>query len=576
MQVSLGRRVARAGALTLALIALGCSSGTVGGGVAAEDEVTLHFVVTTDVHGHLRAKVHALPEGGELREGGAALLGGYVANLRRKRPGRVVLLDVGDTLTGTLEANHFGGSPVVRAYGLLGYDAMALGNHEFDLGRAVLEQRAAEASFPILAANVMRAGVDSGRWSPPGLEATRIVERDGIRVGLLGLATEETKSTTMASHVSGLRFVDPLPVAQAKAAELREAGAQVVVALLHDGASCKRGGPPEDLSRCDLTQPLFRLAKGLEPGSVDLLLGGHTHSHVVRRVGDLPVVVAGYHGRWFGRVDLTVSRSKGRVLPKRTVLHPLQPVCERVYEPGGGCDPRRAAGKRLVAATYEGAPVRPDGALRAQLEPVFAAVAAVKARPLGAVAASELTRAYRAESELGNLICDALLKATPEAQVALFNAGGIRANVDAGPITFGDLHAVLPFGNRVSVVQLSGAQLLRVIVANLKSSHGALQVGGMVVSAGAPGSEPVLTLADGTQTKPDGRYAVVTNDYLASGGSAFGALIRAGVNLDSHDKQRTVLDVVAAYLAAQGAQGQQIDSPDAPLLDPQRPRLPPR
>lgn len=570
------RELAWMGVVALALVATGCRGERPGGATPLDDEVTLHFVVTTDVHGHLRPEVHTLPDGSTVAQGGAALLGGYIGNLRRRRPGRVVLLDVGDSLSGTLEANHFAGRPVLQAYSLLGYDALALGNHEFDLGRAVLEQRAAESSFPILAANVERTGAEGGPFAPPGVGATHMLERDGVRVGIVGLATEETASTTMASHVAGLRFVDPVPVARARVTELRERGAQVVVVMLHDGASCKGDGPAEGLEGCDPEHPLFRLAQALEPGSVDLLLGGHTHSRVVRRVGGLPVVVAGYHGRWFGRVDLTVSRRTGRVLPERTELFPLQPVCDRAYAEGGGCDPKQRDGGALAPASYEGAPVAPDGAVQTALQPVLAAVAKVKARPLGAVAANELGRAYRAESELGNLICDALLATTPEASVAIYNSGGIRATVDAGPITYGDLHAVLPFGNRVTLTELTGAQLTRLLAANLQSSHGALQVGGLFVAAGAPDAAPVLTLPGGGPVVASARYTVVTNDYLAGGGSAFAALVRDGEAPQRRVLERSVLDAVSKYLGDLGRQGREVDSPDQPLIDPRRPRLPPR
>jgi len=548
----------------------GCAGPPPEQAAAAPDEVAISVLLTTDFHGHLAAAESSLPDGRILRRGGSALLGSYVANLRRAQPDGVLLLDAGDTLTGSLEANRSRGEPVLRAYELLGYAAMALGNHDLDLGQEVLRERIQQASFPVLAANVR----DDAGQLPAWLRSGVLIERKGLRIGILGLATPETPSTTMVSNTKGLRFEDPVPAATAEARRLRAAGAQLVIALLHDGGACSGAGAVDDLEGCDLAAPVFRLARSLPAGLVDLVAGGHTHSYVAKLVDGRPVVVAGSQGQVFGRVDFVVSRAKG-VISAKTKLHPLQSVCEQVFEGTGECDPRRAQGA-LVPATYAGAPVLPDPAVSKALAPVLAATEALRARPLGLRALRPVTRDYGGESPLGNLICDALLAAEPEAQVALMNSGGIRADLPAGPLTFGLLHAVMPFGNHLARFELSGAELRELLAANLRGGHGRLQVGGLQVSAAnaTPGAGDLrLQLRDGRVVADGDRVAVVANDYLALGGGGFGALAPRLQERGLDIRPTLVLDAVVAYLEEMGRQGRDLNDEGSPLADPARPRI---
>lgn len=571
--------------LLVLLLLLAPGSGCARAPQAAEplqDEVTLHVLLTADLHGQLRPEEHGAPGGGPpIGIGGPAILGGHVGNLRRQAPRRVVLLDAGDAITGSLEADTSQGRAVVETFGLLGYDALALGNHEFDFGREVLLARAAQAPFPLLAANVLDASTGK-RWEAPGFQASVLLERSGVLVGVVGLASTETPSTTKPSHVEGLVFQELAPTAEAEARRLRAQGAQVVVILLHDGGICRSNEQLDDLSSCDTDAPIFRLARELPPGTADLLAGGHTHGMVAKRVHGVPVVVPGWGGRWLGQVDLVVSRSKGRVLPERTVVHPLLRLCQQVFPPDGGCLPPREAGgpgRRVEGAAprFAGAEVRPDPAVERALAPVLAAVEQMKHRPLGVEAATSLTRAYDRESELGNLVCDALLWAVPEAQVSMTNAGGIRAEVPPGPITFGEIYQVLPFDNRLALLRLSGAQLRELLAIGLDRQHGMAQVGGLklVGDVRQDRKEQVVEarLLSGAAIDPGATYTVVTTDYLATGGSGFDRVVRqlppAAVQL-REDKLR---DVVIAYLEEQGRRGLTIDPPERPLLDPARPRI---
>ncbi|MES1157826.1 MAG: metallophosphatase, partial [Haliangium ochraceum] len=271
------------------------------------------MIGTNDLHGHLES----LP-----------IFGGFVANLRRVRAedgGAVVLVDAGDMFQGTLESNLNEGAAVVRAYGALGYAAVAVGNHEFDYGpvgpavsmapgqergedpRGALRARAAEAPFPFLDANL----VDTATGRPPAWNNVTpgvVRELDGVEVGVLGVTTIGTARSTLAANFAGLAVTPLAPAIEATAADLRRQGASVVIALAHAGGDCHRFDDPGDLRTCDSHEEIFEVARALPAGTVDLIVAGHTHKGIAHRVNGIPIVEAFANGRAFDRVDLTIDR----------------------------------------------------------------------------------------------------------------------------------------------------------------------------------------------------------------------------------------------------------------------------
>jgi len=215
--------------------------------------VTISIVGTNDLHGH----VEALP-----------VLGGYLRNLRAARArdgGGVLLVDAGDMFQGTLESNLGEGAGVVHAYNALGYDAAAIGNHEFDFGpvgeaatprapgddpRGALKQRAAEARFPLLAANLLDGATgEVVRW--PNVRPWTVVEAAGVRVGIVGVTTMSTPRTTQAANFEGLRLAPLVPAITDAARAAQAAGAAVVVVTAHAGGGCRLLDDPDELSSCD-------------------------------------------------------------------------------------------------------------------------------------------------------------------------------------------------------------------------------------------------------------------------------------------------------------------------------------
>jgi 2',3'-cyclic-nucleotide 2'-phosphodiesterase (5'-nucleotidase family) len=523
-------------------------------------EVTISLVATTDLHGRLES----LP-----------WLAGHLANLRAARPGRVLLVDSGDMFQGTLESNLGEGAAVVRAYNALGYAAAAIGNHEYDFGpvgpahiperpdqdpRGALRQRAVEANFPLLAANVVEVGTRTALpWT--NVRPWTLVRVGGLPIGIVGVVSSDVPRSTHPRNFVGLEGLPLVPTITTAAREARQAGAMVVIVVAHAGGRCARFDAPEDLSSCDSGEEIFAVARGLPPGLVDAIAAGHTHQGVAHRVAGLPIVQAFAGGRAFARVDLTVDLARGRV------------VATQIFPPHGLCgDHTRSVPSFAPDACrpppYEGRPVAFDRAIAAVMAPDIARARDQRERPLGIVLDGPLHRERLAESPLGNLVADLLRAAEPRADVAFINGGSLRADLPAGPLRYGRLYEALPFDDALATVRLDAGKLRRILERNLTGPAGILSLSGVRASAVCEGSVLTVKVTDaaGQELPADRPLLAVTNGYLASGGDGLLQGIASGDEAGS----TPLREVLAGILSARGGQ---LRSSDPALYDPRRPRL---
>ncbi|NUR32790.1 MAG: hypothetical protein HOQ30_02165 [Gemmatimonadaceae bacterium] len=434
----------------------------------------LRIIATNDFHGALEPRPDAT---GRLR-GGAAYLATAIQRARADcvSPAcETLLLDGGDEFQGTPASNLAFGRPVVEVFNTLGYAAGAVGNHEFDWGQDTLRARMRDARYAILAANVRYA---DGR-DVPWIRDDTLVTRGAIKIGVIGVATLLTPTTTRAANVADLRFLDPVPIVDSLARRLRVRGADFVVVVAHDGAFCDRDGA----TNCK--GEIVDFARGLhEP--IDAIVSGHTHSLVDTDVNGIPIVQARSSGTALGVIDLGPEGSRHAV---RDVLPDSLPA---------------------------------DSVVASQVWRAVASVAPIVERPVATIAGSLVREGV--QYPLGNLIADAM-RAEGKGDVAVMNNGGIRANLRDGPATYGSLFEVQPFANMLYRFTLSGAALrsyLEKLVAKRLNAHlsGAVVTYDSTAAAGARIRS--VRLADGADLKPDGVYTLVLNDFLATGGEGLG------------------------------------------------------
>ena len=526
--------------------------------------VTISIVGTNDLHGALER----LP-----------LFAGFVANLRAARAadgGGVVLVDGGDMFQGTLESNLGEGADVVRAYNHLGYAGVAIGNHEFDYGpegpaatvtgptddpRGALKARAREAKFPFLASNIVDNATGS-RILWPNMPGATMIEVAGIKIGIIGASTESTPYTTMPANFAGLRISPPAQAIADQATALRGQGARLVIATMHIGTNCKEFDRPDDSSSCDKREELFRLLQDLPRGAVDVIVGGHTHAGVAHWLDGVAVIESYSQGRAFGRVDVTIG-ADGKITDVHIDKPHLMCPVDKNFNPApvADCHP----------GDYEGKPVTPDPEVRKIVDTALARAGERRQEKLGVVLASIVKRAWAVESPEGNLFTDLMLEARPDAQVALTNGGGLRADLPAGTLTYGALFEALPFDNRFAIVELTGKDLRTLVTSNLSRAGGILSWAGLTARARCKaGKLDVQVQVRGKQLDDAASYKLATSDFLASGGD--GVIGRLQLSEGKIQVTSTIIrEAVADVLRGWGASHAAIDP--GRLYSATRPRL---
>jgi 5'-nucleotidase len=473
---------------------------------SAPSELVITVIGTNDVHGEL------LPRDGK---GGLVTISAYVDAARAAREidgGAVILIDAGDMWQGTLESNTSEGATVVEAYNSLGYAAIAVGNHEFDFGpagpkavpkspeddpRGALKQRASEAEFPFLAANL----IDQSTNRPvdwPNVQPSVLLDVRGVQVGVIGVMTKNALVHVIASNTEGLSIAPLAKTIEEEAAALRAAGATIVLVSAHAGGGCSEFDDPNDTSSCYFESEIFRLANDLPDGLVDYILAGHTHNGIAHFVNGIAISEGFSRARAFSRVDLRVDRKTGK--PVSTKVFPP----ERVTEDG----------------IYEGRELAPAADIQAIAEKAKLLATEFKNQKIGIHLSTPFELSENPESALGNLYTDALL-ASVDADLSMHRTNTmIRANLPAGDLTMGSLYEMSPFDNQITVITLSGSELREVIAIQAHESRFRVDFSGMRVTVGCVDNKMSVSmrLRSGNEIADTDTVTIAVADYLALGG----------------------------------------------------------
>ncbi|WCB96615.1 Endonuclease YhcR [Baekduia alba] len=463
--------------------------------------VDLQVLGINDLHGNLEP---TLVSGAAA--GGVSYLGTYLAQAKAANPKGTIAVHAGDTVGASpLISSWFHDEPTIEATNLMHLDAGTLGNHEFDEGGTEMlrlikgghrddgkqfkdgvdtsDPNFPGADYPYVSANVTYA--DSGRYVLPPFT---IVRREGIPVGIIGVTTTETPGIVVPDAVAPFTFGDISDAVNKQVRVLHRLGVHTIVVLAHAGGFQDPGKP--------VAGEILDETAQMDP-DVDLVVAGHTHSFLNTKVNNALVVQAYKYGTAFDKVTLTVNRRTRDV----------------------------TASKADVVTTYD-KDVTPQSDLATLVQTFKDRIAPVSSRQVG-TSAAEATRTQNAagESALGDLIADAQAHEAGS-QLALMNPGGIRADLKAGQLTFGDLFAVQPFDNGLVKMTLTGAQIKAILEQQFQAAGDkVLQISGIKETydrSRADGDRvTALTLADGTALDPAASYSVAANSFLATGGDGF-------------------------------------------------------
>lgn len=480
-------------------------------GPAAAQSGELVILDTNDSHGTI------LPVDGA---GGLAERASFVKAIRDEYPD-ALLLDSGDVNTGSALSGMFAGEIDIKAYNMMGYDAVAFGNHEFDRPLSTLKAQMRRASFPFLAANVRY--VKGGYLGKPYV----VRECGALRVGIFGLTTRRTAE--IANPDPSLAFADEIASAREAVEALRgKEGCDVVIALTHLGLVEEAPGHVTSI----------KLAEAVE--GIDLILDGHSHTYMERpqEVAGTRIVSAGEFGKYVGEGIMRVEDGKVQSFDWKPIA---------------------IGGKNAPASVPDPAVARMIAPYRAKAD---RALSETIAKATGEFDFGDRLSRKR-ELALGDLVADGSLWYVrtvlgKKADFAFANGGSIRAGLPAGSVSGERLATALPFDNWICVATLKGSEVTRLFeyVASIRQGSGGwAQVSGEVryaidYSQGPDRGKLVGLTIDGKPVDPEARYTFVTNDYLMAGGDGYAILKGA---TEGWNAQVTYRDAIIAYARAKKA-----------------------
>ena len=450
-------------------------------------------------------------------------------NEARARSDNSILVDGGDQFQGTLFYTYYKGKLAAEMMNKMGYTAMTVGNHEFDDGPEVLRGFVDAVNFPILMSN---ADISGEALLRDVIQKSVVIEQAGEKIGLIGLTPEDTDE--LASPGPNVIFSDPSEAVQGEVDRLTAMGVNKIIVLSHSGYLVDQ-----------------RVAANTT--GVDVIVGGHSNTLLSNTndradgayptmVGDTVIVQAYAYGKFLGELNVTFDDA-GRIL-------------EAIGEPlimDGSVDEDGATKDRIAEAA------EPLEAIRNQV--VAMSAAAIE---------GDRSVCRVQECEMGNLVADAMLARVADqgVQIAIANSGGLRASIDAGEVTMGEVLTVLPFQNTLATFQISGQGVIDALensVSQVEEVAGRFaQVAGLKytwdpkVAPNEGRIVEVLVAQDGgyVPIDPAALYSVVTNNYVRNGGDGY-KMFRDGLN--AYDYGLGLEVVLAEYMAEQGSYAPYLD-----------------
>lgn len=430
--------------------------------VSAE-EVRLFLVHTNDIHGHLEATEGTISSGGFVR------VATVIRTLKASFPGQVLVLDAGDLALGTPVSGLFFGIPTAECMQSVGYDAIAIGNHEFDWGQEAMARFLEATGASILCANLISSADGSHPYSP-----SVVLEKGGARLAVVGLVAPDTPTRTPEACTRGLTFQPTVPAMQRALADLPPVDA--VLALTHIGEKEDRA-----------------LARAIP--NLDLIVGGHSHTALQEVVVEngVPIVQSGCYCQFVGVMEVVVDTEADRL---KIVSYHLVPVDLSIPP-----DPK-------VQAIIDGYSEKVRPILDREIGQVSSEV--INTPPAGAL-----------DRPLGDLISD-ILKSEAGTELALYNRGGVRGTMPAGPLAVRTLHEMFPFDDNIVVLEASGAEIVEIVEQGVQT-QAQISVAGMQVLLDA-GGRATITVA-GKALEPERDYTLATTNFLATGGDKMSTLV---------------------------------------------------
>lgn len=458
----------------------------------AAEAKTFDIIEVTDFHGAL-VDSSSLPV--------AAVLAKNIKNVKNANPDRTLILGGGDLYQGSPISNVLKGVPVQQAMSSIGMEVTALGNHEFDWTiDSLINTTMKDSKYSIVCANVYDKTTNKRVFDP-----YKIIEKDGVKIGIIGAATLETPGIVLPANVANYKFTDITTEINSLVGEVKSKGANVVVALIHEGSNAN--------DKTNTTGPIFDIANSLK--GVDAVFGGHSHTIVTAKAANgVPVYIANNAGKGYIDAKMTVD-----VNGKVSFVDDASSYV--------AIDNTNANG-------YKAATPAVDAEVKAIVDEAQKEVGPTFSEVIGTTA-NKLTRTQDVqpygESFLGNWTAD-VIRAKAKADVGFQNNGGVRIDIPEGNITVGSVYYLMPFDNEICTLDMTKAQIKTVLEQGFMDGGKGIQLSGLKVTYDAARKSldrvTSITRADGTPISDTEKLKVATNDFMMTGGDGFGGFVTAG------------------------------------------------
>ncbi len=428
---------------------------------------------TNDIHSY-----YAEDEGNT--QIGMAKIAGYKKQLLAEGK-NVLLMDAGDSMQGTLLTTLYKGETAPAVINAAGYDYFTLGNHEFDYGGAQYKKLTKKLKAKTLVANLVKEGTNQLLFP-----SSDIITVEGVKIGIFGLSTPETKYKAHPDNTKGLDFLDPATIARAMVKKLKGKGADYIICLAHLGM--------DEESKGNRSTDVAGNVSG-----IDLIIDGHSHTVLKngKKVKDTLIVSTGEKGNNIGEVTLTIGE-RGKISTSARLV--------------GYADVAEVASDAKTLKLVDKLVAKKDKATKGVIGKT------------DVMLDGERGSVRTGETNLARFATDAFREITG-ADVALTNGGGIRASIQPGNITVGDIFTVFPFGNTLTVKSVTGKQLYEALCFGLEAfpnEAGKMpQVSGITYKIKATGGKPYDIMVGDEALDMGKTYQLVTNDFMAVGGDGY-------------------------------------------------------
>ena len=495
------------------------------------------FIEITDFHGYLQNS-GKLKDGTPIMQQRAAVLAKQIKTIQNSNP-NAILLSGGDMFQGTPLSNVLKGQPVIEFMNNLHFDAMALGNHEYDWGiESVINPKSAtlkNSSIPVLAANIYDKTTDKPvNYVKPYV----LLQKSGVKIGIIGIVDNiDFPSIIMPSYIKNISFKDPVPIVNKLASELRKKGARIVVVLAHMGAAANQSSGVISGNLADFAAKI---------NGVDAIFGGHTHTVVAAGIHQIPVGIAGSYGQGYLELKITLG-ANGKVTPG-----------EMIYTD--------------ATDLYSTANPSVDSEVQHVVNQANLAVGAEFNKKIG-IAANELTRSQNlrpfSDSSLGNWTAEVTRKAV-NADFGFVNNGGLRCDIPKGDITVGTMFQFMPFDNTIVTLKMTPAQIKVILEQAVQDNGKGIQLSGLsfTYDPNRPNMQRVVDIkkADGKQLDNSTQYLVATNNFMGAGGDGFLEFTDPAVAKTYTDSYKLARDIYIDAVKTQGTVSATTDGRIAPIV----------